>query len=88
MHTHHTMHEMVLAPGPRTQVPAIVYGPSTLPTRPKFKVVNQLLSIPWLGWEAPPMEGWGGQTGNLQVYRYVCNTYVAICTYVCTFSHL
>ena len=30
MHAHHTMYKMVLASGPRTQVPAILHGPSTL----------------------------------------------------------
>ena len=30
MHKHHTIWEMVFAPGPKTQVPAIVYGSSTL----------------------------------------------------------
>ena len=61
MHTHHTMHEMVLAPGPRTQVPAVVHGPSTLlrvlPPGLNSKLVNRLLSVPWLGQEVLLMEG-------------------------------
>ena len=55
MHTHHTMHEAVLAPGPGllTQVPAIVRDPSTLLgvllLGLNSKLVNRLLSVPWLG---------------------------------------
>ena len=55
MHTHHTMHEVVLAPGPGLLilVPAIVRDPSTLLgvllLGLNSKLVNRLLSIPWLG---------------------------------------
>ena len=54
MHTHHTMHEAVLAPGPGllTQVSAIVHDPSTLLgvllLGLNSKLVNRLLSVPWL----------------------------------------
>ena len=55
MHTHHTMHEAVLALGPGllTQVPAVVRDPSTflgvlLPGLNSM-LVNSLLSVPWLG---------------------------------------
>ena len=55
MHTHHTMHEAVLAPGLDllTQVPAILRDPSTLLgvllLELNSKLVNRLLSVPWLG---------------------------------------
>ena len=55
MHTHHTMHEAVLAPGPGllTQVPAIVHDPSTLLgvllLGLNSMLVSTLLSVPWLG---------------------------------------
>ena len=57
MHTHHTMHEEVLAPGSDllTQVSAIVHDPSTLlgvllhGLNSKLAIVNRLLSVPWLG---------------------------------------
>ena len=55
MHTHYTVHEAVLAPGPGLlpQVPAIVHDPSTLLgvllLGLNSKLVNRLLSIPWLG---------------------------------------
>ena len=55
IHTHHTMHKAVLAPGPGllTQVPAIVCDPSTLLgvllLGLNSKLVNRLLSVPWLG---------------------------------------
>ena len=55
MHTHHTMCEAVLAPGPGllTKVPVIVRVPFTLLgvllLGLNSKLVNRLLSIPWLG---------------------------------------
>ena len=55
MHIHHIMHEAVLAPGPSlwTQVPTIVHDPSTLLEvlllGLNSKLVNRLLSVPWLG---------------------------------------
>ena len=65
MHTYHTMHKMVPALGPRTQDSGTCYYPWPIILLPPG--LNQLLSIPWLGREAPPMEGWGGPTGSLQV---------------------
>ena len=55
MHTHHTMHEVVLASGPGllTQAPAIVRDPFTLLgvllLGLNLKLVKRLLSVPWLG---------------------------------------
>ena len=51
MHTHHIMHEAVLAPGPGhlNQVSAIVCDPPTLLPGLNSILVNRLLSIPWLG---------------------------------------
>ena len=55
MHTHHTMHKALLAPVPGllTWVPAIVRDPSTflgvLLLGLNSKLVNRLLSVPWLG---------------------------------------
>ena len=84
MHTHHTMHKAVLAPGPclLTQVPAIVRDPSTLLGVLLFglnsKLVNRLLSVPWLGGYIPSMEGWGGQADSRS--QDVC---VCVCVFVC-----
>ena len=74
MHTHHTMHETVLAPGPRTQVPAIVHGPSTLPARPKFKACKSVTQHPLAGLGGTSHGGLGRpdrQFTGLQVCSYV-----------------
>ena len=55
MHTHHTMHEAVHAPGPGllTLVPGIIRDPPTLLRvlllGLNSMLVNRLLSVPWLG---------------------------------------
>ena len=68
-----------------TQVPAIVYGPSTLPggspAWPKFKACKLvILSIPWLGQVVPPMEGGGDWTGSQRRSRCMC---MCVCINVC-----
>ena len=56
------------------------------------KLVNRLLTVPWLGGQKPLMDGWGRdndlQTGNLksQGCAYVCLcAYVCVCMYVRTY---
>ena len=74
IHTHYTMHEVVLAPGPGllTQVPAIVHDPSTLsgssPAWPKFKACKQVTQHPLVRW-VHIFHGGLGWTGGLKVSR-------------------
>ena len=72
-----------------TQVPAIVYGPSTLPgdspAWPKFKACKLvILSVPWLGQVAPPMEGGGDWTGS-QRSKSRC---MCMCVCVCVYAYV
>ena len=84
-HTHHTMHEAVLAPGPGllTQVPAIVRDPFTLlgALLPGLnsKLVNGLLSIPW-GWVSRYLP-W-----RVGVERESQGLKVKVCVCVCVFD--
>ena len=76
MHTHHTMHEAVLAPGLGlfTQVPAIVCDPSTLLgvllLGLNSKLVNGLLGVPWWVPMKPGTERNGINWGARQFYLF------------------
>ena len=74
-----TMHEIALAPGPRTQdcyCLCPIHPSGVLPPGLNSKLVNWLLSVPWLGREALLMEGWG------VVYRFRVYTYTYVCRFV------